>query len=407
MFRPLLILLLFFLLAPGAAPGKNRSVSLPSVAAEVRKTNPQLSAARLHIAEARARVTGAGRLANPTLEVAGSSDGDAREYGVEVGISQAFPITDRLQREKDVSLAQVRVAEAEVAEVERQLVARARAAVIEVLASRELKKMRQEEAKLATRLADFIADAAQKGEGSLLDASQARLGSVQHVLEIRQLDVRETSATGELKKLLGAPASSRMEVTGSLAVPHVPASETPAVERRPDYRAAVLQAEVAEREVELEKSKSRQDFEAGIFAEVDREEDAPEGLDTEGMIGVRVSIPLPFWDRNEGAIEAARAKRSRLAKQAEAVGSEIRNEIATARSLMEAHAGIVAEIDRDLLPVAQQQVELSEHSFRDGHGDLQAVLRARDQQIELRTARLEALREFHLARAAYLAASGN
>jgi cobalt-zinc-cadmium efflux system outer membrane protein len=279
--------------------------------------------------------------------------------------------------------------------------------VVEVLSARDLKVMRGEESKLTTELAAFIEAAVAKGEGSALDAGQARLGAVQHALEIRQLDVVAATALGEIRSLLGAGPGVEIKVGGELPVPYVPKSQMVSAQARPDYRAAVLAAEAAAREVELEKSKRRQDLEAGIFVEAERTEDAPEGLETDGMIGFRISIPLPFWDKNEGAIEAAEAKQQRMAKEAQAVEMEIQNEAANARSLMAAHAKIIAEIDRDLLPLATKQVALSEKVYREGQGNLQSVLRARDQQIELQTARLNALREFHLARAAFEAASGH
>lgn len=406
MYRPIFIFYLFSSLGLSAFAGENQTVTLHSVAAKVRASNPQLAAARLRIAEARGRVTGAGRLANPTLELEAKHDTEFREGALGIGFAQSFPVTDRLRLEKAVSIAEVRVAEAEVAEVERQLVAQARTAVVEVLASRDLKIMRREEAKLAEELAKTIESAAKKGEGSFLDAGQAKLGSIQHALKIRQLDVRSAGAIGTLKTLLGTDPKTQLDVTGHLPVPYVPKSKKVSASNRPDYRAAVLGTEAAQREVALEKSKRREDIEVGLFAEIERTEDAPEGLENDGIFGVRVSIPLPLWNKNEGAIEEAQAKQARMVKQAEAVENEIQNEVEAARSLMAAHAQIVADIDRDLLPLAKKQVELSERAYREGQGDLQAVLRARDQQIELQTARLDGLREFHLEKAAYEAAAG-
>jgi len=406
MYYKIYIAVALLLLGPRLHAADSRTVTLQSVPEVVRSSNPQLAAARFRIAEAKGRLKGAGRLANPSLEIGAKHDARVRERGFEVAFSQAFPVTDRLQREKDVSAAEVRVAEAEVDEVARLLIAQARVAVVEVLAARELKVMRKKESDLADELANFIEDIAAKGEGSILDAGQARLSSVQHSLEIRQLGVREKMAMGQLRSLIGLGSNSSIEVRGTLPVPYVPKSERVEAEKRPDYRAAVLSSEVAEREVELEKSKRKEDIEATVFVESERAEDAPDGLERDGMIGFRISIPLPFWNKNEGAIEEKSAKKERTKKEAEALAVGIQNEVTTARELMNAHAQVISEIDRDLLPLAQQQVELSEKIYREGQGDLQAVLRARDQQIELQTARLDALREFHLASAAYEAAAG-
>ena len=64
----------------------------------------------------------AGRLSNPDLETSFESNSDFREGKFEIDFSQRFPVTDRLQLEKDVSLTELKASEAEVREVERQIV---------------------------------------------------------------------------------------------------------------------------------------------------------------------------------------------------------------------------------------------------------------------------------------------
>lgn len=48
----------------------------------------------------------------------------------------------------------------------------------------------------------------------------------------------------------------------------------------------------------------------------------------------------------------------------------------------------------------------SEDAYRKGLGDLQATLRAREQQLDLSNTRIETLKQFHLARVRYEAAAG-
>ena len=111
-------------------------ISLESVGGRVKAQNPDLAAARLRIQEAVGRMTQSGRLANPQLEFEVSHDPRFRERGIEIGFSQRFPVTNRLGLEKQVSATEVKVAEAEVREVQRQLVAQAREGIVNVLAIR-------------------------------------------------------------------------------------------------------------------------------------------------------------------------------------------------------------------------------------------------------------------------------
>jgi cobalt-zinc-cadmium efflux system outer membrane protein len=118
-------------------------VSLASIGNRIRAQNPDLAAARLRIQEAVGRMNQSGRLANPEIEAGLEHNPRFREGKFEVGVSQRFPITDRLRLEKDVSLTELKASEAEVREVERQLTGQAREAVVKVLASRQRRQRRR------------------------------------------------------------------------------------------------------------------------------------------------------------------------------------------------------------------------------------------------------------------------
>ncbi len=87
--------------------------------------NRTLAAARLMLAAAEARARGAGRLANPDLEivVAGGQDFEGR---IEVGLMQRFPLTARLRLEKEISALEIEAARCEIAEQERTITGQVR-----------------------------------------------------------------------------------------------------------------------------------------------------------------------------------------------------------------------------------------------------------------------------------------
>ena len=67
---------------------------------------------------------------------------------------------------------------------------------------------------------------------------------------------------------------------------------------------------------------------------------------------------------------------------------------------------MIAEINDTLLPLADEQATLAETAFRNGQGEIQSVLRSREKRLQLAAARLDALREFHLARVRHETALG-
>jgi hypothetical protein len=81
-------------------------VTLSGVGDRVRAQNPDLAAARLRIREALGRMNQSGRLANPELEAGFDHDPRMQERKFEVGFSQRFPITGRLDLEKQVTMTE-------------------------------------------------------------------------------------------------------------------------------------------------------------------------------------------------------------------------------------------------------------------------------------------------------------
>jgi cobalt-zinc-cadmium efflux system outer membrane protein len=380
-------------------------VTLGSIGDRIRAQNPDLAAARLRIQEAVGRMNQSGRLSNPEIEAGLEHNSRFREGKLEIGFSQRFPVTGRLQLEKDVSLTELKASEAEVREVERLIIAKAREAVVKVLATRQRRDLLREQVGVSKEFANFLSEIAAKGEGSALDSGQAKLEATSLAMEIRQLDAGETALVGELKPLLGMRPGESLSVSGSLPSPSLPSvAADPA--RRPDFQAAKLNAQAAAQGVALEQARRYDDVEGGLFAAAERTEDAPEGYENEAIIGLRFKIALPFWNKNEGAIQEAEARKERTEKEAIALGRGIRLEAEAARAEMAEWTRLIGEIDSTLLPLADEQSKLAEDAYRNGQGEIQSVLRSREKRLQLSAAKLDALREFHLARVRHESALG-
>lgn len=378
-------------------------ISLQSIPDRINKQNPDLAAARYRIAEAQGRLNQAGLRSNPELEIEWGQNAAFEEGEFTIGISQKFPLTNRLSLEKAVSLSALNGAKAEVRDVERRLVAESKQILIRTLAIRRQKQLLLKQAEVAKQLADYIGKAAEKGEGSVLDAGQAKLEAAQFANQLRQLDAEAAAISGTLKPLLGMSVSEPLVITGNL--PEIPApSRSLDTGKRPDLQAAKLAIQEASEQAALERTKCREDIELSLSGGVERSEDAPEGFETEAILKLGITIPLPLWNKNEGAIQEADARKIRREKEAAALASDIRHEAATAHAEMIEWAKLAQEISGTLLPLARKQAELADQAYREGQGDLQATLRTREQLLELASSRLNALRDFHLAKTRYEAA---
>ena len=362
------------------------------------KGNLAWAAARYRIDEARARLLQSGRLPNPEIEIEGSHDTKFREGTFGLALTQAFPLTARLDLERAVSRAELAVAEAEVNDALRMLEGKARTIGVRYLVMKEQLTVHERNRMVATELAASLEASTAAGEVPATDGSQAMLEVAQSSLAIGKLEAEAERILAELHPILGLDPSVPVVLEGALGGPVESPSQGALVSNRPDYIAAKRAEEAARQEILLEEARRREDISIGVFTEAERAEDAPEGLENEFFTGLRISIPLPIWNKNEGSVREKEAKANRLEAEREALALEIRSAAAAARAEMTASARRAADISDQLLPLATDQERQLDKAYREGQGTLQAVLQARRQITAMELERIEALRDYHLAK---------
>lgn len=407
MFRSFTFITLL-VLAAGVPAGWAETLTLDAAVSRALKHNPEIAAARFAVEEARGRLLQSGRLTNPELESELKPNVRGREFSFGVGFMQRFPLTGRLRLEKLVSQAEVSAAEAEVRAAEWRLAMTVRQTGVKLLSLEQSRALKARQIANSTELAKSAAELAKRAEGSEAEAAQFELESQQLSLDVLQIDSDKASLTGELRPLLGVAGDGELELTGTLPEVALPKSAVVDVAQRADYQAAQAHVEAARQGVDLAKANKWADASAGIAAEVDRSEDAPDGLGTDGFIGFKFSIPLPWWNKNEGKIKEAEATVQRTQKEAEVVALKVRTEASAALSEMKAAARILSQTTDTLLPKAKEIEEKLNGFYKQAQpgAQLSDVLRAREKRLALEQARLDALRSYHLARIRYAAATG-
>lgn len=405
MFRTL-ILFSFLFITARLVRGAEIRLTLDNAADTALAHNPALTAARLRIDEARGRLQQSGRLANPEVEIGYQQNVRTPENSFGALLFQRFPVTSRLRLERALTRAQLAAAVAEMRNEERRLAAEVRGLVVRLLALREQTSLRDRQFKNGNELAGLLRGRAAAGEASGLDADLVELETRQIEAERLGLDVERAGRLGELRPLLGAAPGTEIVLVGEL--PGLTGLAAPGVDpgRRPDFVAAQRSTDAARQQTALARAERWGDIGVGVNLQVERSEDAPNGLERDEMVGLRVNVPLPLWNDNAGRIREAAAAAARAERESAALALTIRSEAATAREEMAALARVVRGVDEQLLPQAAQLEERTRTAFNSGLASLFDVLRARDRRLALQRQRLNALRDFHLARVRQDAATG-
>lgn len=368
--------------------------------------NADLAAMRLRVPEAASRVGNAGRWSNPELETAFKPNIRGGERSLSLGLSQRIPLTARLRLEKAVARSEIAVIEAEIREAERQLALSMRMAAIRFMAQRAHQALTERQLENSRELATIVARAARVGEGSELEVAQLELESAQLKSKRAQIGAEIAELEGTLRLLMGWTSDEAPTLVDPRHGMEPAVASSNASSSRADEAVVRARLSSANQEIDLARTARWQDATVGLFGEVERGEDAPNGLETDGFVGIRFSVPLPIWNDHRGLVTEAAAKATRIEGEADALAIRIRAEIAAAAAQREATSALSRSIEENLLPKARALEDRLTHLRSEGQAPFTDVLRARERRLQLEASAIDARRDFQLAHARWLAATG-
>ncbi len=392
--RPLFCAAVAAALTFGASgPARSQTSSHPLTADEaVREAlaeNRDLQAARFSIDVARGGLLQAGRLENPELELDYADDfafGSEGERGGSLGFTQSFPVTARLAREKDLASRHVAIAEAEVRDFVRNLVAEVQRAFYSVRALNEQLGVNRQLVASVRAVEDATTRRLEAAEASPAEVSLLRIERLRLEQDAQRLIRERDVAAAALTRLLGREAPAGVTPVGELdpgRSPSPPGARD--VGGRPDLEAARQEIERADADRSLARAQVWEDWTLGLGYERERQVfDAPIGGKRDSFLSLGVTVPLPLWNRQQGRIAAADAELRRSRRSRDALVLRIEEEILAAKARVRTLRSSVDAYAEDILPEATRSQELFERGYRQGLVGIAELLQAQRQYNESR-----------------------
>lgn len=374
------------------------ALSIEAAIRESLQNNRDLGAAYFVIDEARARLVQAGLWPNPALELSGAHDApfaNEGEYVVSIGFEQRFPVAGRLARARDLARVDVAVALAEVRDAVRRLIGEAQTAFYDVLILNQQAAIHDELIRIDRELVEVSEARVKLAEVSTLDVNTARLELQRLELERQVFATQAAAKTAELNRLLGRLPDAPLSPTGEIRPePPValPALREEALRRRPDLQQAALSADRALAELRLAKAERWEDWTVGVGYDRDRQviTGAP-SQSADQLLGLRLSVPLPVWNQNQGRIAEAGARERQATSRVAALELTILSEIESALRRVADFGRVADSYHAGVAPLSDRTVKVAQDAYRQGLTSVTQVVQLQRQQTELRAAYLEAL----------------
>lgn len=341
-----------------------------------------------------------GALANPTLELQGSTgslSGSPDERSASIGINQEIPLNGKLRLRREAGQR-----EAEAAQRQRDNAARLLREEVSVLAFdlALADKRRELAADLVGLNRDLVTIAEERfkvGDIPELDLNLAKV-------ELARAESRliETERDGlplriRISSLTGLDGAS-FELSDDLATPVVSQTSQEllkqALASRPDLQALALERGKAETETRLAEVEALPNPTVGFFAQ--RQRSSTElgdlsSISSNTQLGVRLSMPIPIFDRNQGGRAAARSRLEATASRRLALERTVTAEVEAACSRLSASARILALFKQGIIPQLTENLKLTQEAYRLGEIGMLAVIEEQKKFFEVNDGYLAAL----------------
>ncbi|MBI3182636.1 MAG: TolC family protein [Myxococcales bacterium] len=368
-----------------------RSIAVAEAESELRAAEGALAQAALLLRE------------NPEVEIGYSSDAffaREREADFELSLSQSFEMAGQRGARREAARLRKEAAAARLTQAR----ADAEAASVSAYGRLSVAERRLGIARDAEKLAVAAAEAAEKrlerGDVSEVDASLLAADAAQMQAQVQAFASEREEAREALASAMGTHLPEDLELSGPVPAPE--SSELAAlgeVGSLAQVRARQLEALGHKAELDLAKRSVVPDVTVSVgYGEERASLDSPVGRleDQDRLLGMRLTIPLPLWNRNKEEIARASAASAAAERKAEAA-----RELAPVRlSAAAKRAQLALEAERRLskvLPRINRSLETVQQAFERGQLSLAELLLKRDALLKARFTALSAELERVLA----------
>ena len=402
LYRPCPSLGLALLLTAVGVPAQEAApppLSLSAALQRAAEQNPGLAAQGYSERAAEALIEQAGFRPNPTLDVslenfAGTGAFRALD-GVETTVGASQVIERGGKRAKRVALAgREREATAKEFAVHRaEILAASAAAYIDVLVAQQRLALAVESLKLARETVAAVDTRVKAAVASPAEAARSRAAFASSQADYARAEAGLVNARAALAATWGGSSADVSTVAGTLQIPsELPAEDVFLAKLAAHPRFDLQQAVIAGRRAALELARSQATQDVTVSGGV---RFLREGSDAAFVAGV--SVPIPFRNKNQGNIRAAREMLAGAEQSVRAVEVELRVAFTAAwQDLATAHAA-AQNLRREALPASEEAYKAVRSAYEQGQLPLIDVLDAQRSLVALR-------RELLDAEAAYAAA---
>lgn len=378
-------------------------LTMADAVATARIRNPETLALTQERGIRDAAITRATIYPNPVVEMSlesGALTGSSDDSSISLGVSQEF-----LLGGKQASRAQVAAHEREIFDLQlrdrhRLLTEEVKAAFIAALLANEQVQLSDKSIALNRQLLAVAAERLAAGEIPELELNLAKVELARSEASRIGIEQQRLALLAKLGGLLGLAPSELPAIAGTLEASSGAVPNETVTNARPDLLVLAADQVRATAEVAVAEADAVPNITAGLYAKRDTtayETGIGETRETAYLLGVRLSAPLPLFDRYRAGIQEARARKSVSASRYQAAQQAVTREVVSARARLQIAEQAVQLYRNGIMPQLGENLQLTQEAYRLGEVGMLAVIQEQKKFIEVNDSYLTALHDRQLA----------
>lgn len=343
-------------------------------------------------------------LPNPTLDFeagTGALTGSSSENNLSLGVSQEFLLAGKRQKRLAIAGQELEIYRWQLADRERLLREEVKTAFYDVVLAEQRIALSDRSIALNRQLLDVTRERLAAG-----DIPELEMGLIKVELarsEGARIEVENTLNRNQAKlwALMGLPPGEAPAVVGTFDTETVMAKKPFELKqlaqgKRPDLKALEAEKDRGEADIALARADGIPNLTAGLAFRRDTtamEIGGIEGKDTAYTIGLRLSLPIPLFDRNRAGVQEAKAKRSSSESRLTAAVRNAGREVETAYAGLLNADKVLSLYKSSIIPQLEENLQLTREAYRLGEVGILAVIQEQKKFFEVSDGYLTALHD--------------
>jgi len=373
---------LLLLMALGKSGWAQTALTWQEIRSRFEAANPTLQAGLIGIDESRAQEITAHLRPNPNLSViadqidpfpAGPDHGAFAYFLPEASVNYLHERRHKRELRLESAKEGTQIAESDQADLMRTMVFSLRMAFVQTLQEKAILALARENLAYYDHVLDVNRDRYKAGAIARVDLARLQLQRVQYESDLQTADVNLRTAKIQLLSLLNDRTPvEQFDVAGTFdfseqALPLVDVRQA-ALDSRPDLRAALQSVEKAKTDHHLAEANGSTDPTFGF--------DVARNPPIDAYFGVNVSVPLRFFDRNQGEKRRTLLDISRNERLTEATRAQVFSDVDSAYATVNSTVALLKPYKEQYLAQAADVRDTIAVSYQHGAASLLDFLNA-------------------------------